>query len=55
MNALKSITGKDLGVDPLAWKKYVETLPDDKPAAAAASPSPPTPPAGPAPPDDGIR
>ena len=51
MNALKSITGKDLGVDPLAWKKYVESLPDDKPAAGAAS----TPPAGPAPPDDGIR
>jgi HEAT repeat protein len=60
MNALKSITGKDLGVDPLAWKKYVESLPDDKPAAGSAPPSPsPTPPprlpAGPAPPDDGIR
>jgi HEAT repeat protein len=55
MNALKSITGKNLGVDPLVWKKYIETLPDDKPAAAAAAPSPPTPPARPAPPDDGIR
>ena len=32
MNALKSITGKDLGVDALAWKKYVETLPETLPA-----------------------
>lgn len=27
-NALKSITGKDLGVDALEWKKYVDSLPD---------------------------
>ena len=27
-NALKSITGKDLGVDVLAWKKYVDAMPD---------------------------
>ena len=33
-NALKSITGKDLGVDVIEWKKYVDTLPD-----AAAAPS----------------
>jgi len=26
LSALKSITGKDLGVDAVAWKKYVETL-----------------------------
>jgi HEAT repeat protein len=55
MNALKSISGKDLGVDPLVWKKYIESLPDEKLAAGTASTPPPTPPAGPAPPDDGIR
>ena len=27
MNALRQITGKDLGVDAAAWKKYVLTLP----------------------------
>jgi hypothetical protein len=54
MNALKSITGKDLGVDALAWKKYIESLPDVRPAGGAASPLP-KPPVGPAPPDDGIR
>ena len=46
-NALKSITGKDLGVDAVDWKKYVDTLPDLSiapvsaasaiPAAAAAT------------------
>jgi len=27
-NALKSITGKDLGVEAVEWKKYVDALPD---------------------------
>ena len=46
-NALKAITGKDLGVDVVPWKKYVESLPDavgqlsgtasPLPAAAAAT------------------
>ena len=46
-NALKSITGKDLGVDVIEWKKYVDTLPElsisssplrsSIPAAAAAT------------------
>ncbi len=36
MNALRRITGKDLGVDALAWKKYVETLPKaENPVATA--------------------
>jgi len=40
LGALRSITGKDLGVDAVAWKKYVETLappvtaPPTDPAAA---------------------
>ncbi len=35
MNALRQITGKDLGVDALAWKKYVDTLPKaENPVAA---------------------
>ncbi len=43
-NALKSITGKDLGVDAIEWKKYVDSLPNTTttetapiPAAAAAT------------------
>jgi hypothetical protein len=45
-HALKSITGKDLGVDSIPWKKYVDSLPDlsvssssqpSIPAAAAAT------------------
>jgi HEAT repeats len=34
-NALKSITGKDLGVDAIEWKKYVDSIPD---LSVAASP-----------------
>ena len=34
MGALRQITGKDLGVDAVAWKKYVETLPSEAPLAA---------------------
>ena len=34
-NALKSITNKDLGVDVIEWKKYVDSLPD---LSIAASP-----------------
>ncbi len=34
MDALRQITGKDLGVDAIAWKKYVETLPSEAPLAA---------------------
>ncbi len=37
-NALKSITGKDLGVDAIEWKKYVDTLPD---VCRSPLPSPP--------------
>jgi len=57
MQALKAITGTDLGVDALAWKKYVEALPDAGPAAPPKTPPAPLPPlpASPAPPDDGIR
>ena len=45
-HALQSITGKDLGVDAIEWKKYVDNLPDlsitsslksSIPAAAAAT------------------
>ena len=35
MNALRQITGKDLGVDALAWKKYVDTLPKTESPLAA--------------------
>ena len=48
LNALKSITGKDLGVDAVAWKKYVDALPDDRPGRARLGPArspPPRPPA----------
>ncbi|WP_435006789.1 HEAT repeat domain-containing protein [Tundrisphaera lichenicola] len=38
MNALKSITGRDLGVDAMAWKKFVESLPDDRPSVAVPAP-----------------
>ena len=34
LGALREITGKDLGVDALAWKQYVETLPTDRPTAS---------------------
>ncbi len=37
-NALKAITGKDLGVDAMKWKKYVESLPDPSGLAAPARP-----------------
>ena len=46
LHALRSITGKDLGVDAIEWKKYVDTIPDilidpastrPIPAAAAAT------------------
>jgi HEAT repeats len=33
LNALRSITGKDLGVDVIAWKKYVDAA---KPASSAS-------------------
>ena len=36
-NALKSITGKDLGVDVIQWKKYVDTLPDSSAAPSSAT------------------
>jgi HEAT repeat protein len=36
-NALKSTTGKDFGVDVIAWKKYVDTLPNNTPAALAGA------------------
>ncbi len=46
LNALRAVTGKDLGVDAIAWKKYVESLrpparptPTD-PVAADAAPKP---------------
>ncbi len=28
LQALRSITGKDLGIDAIEWKKYVDTIPD---------------------------
>jgi HEAT repeat protein len=46
LHALRSITGKDLGIDAIEWKKYVDTIPDVAidpastrpiPAAAAAT------------------
>lgn len=41
-NALKSITGKDLGVDVMAWKTYVDSLPDvNLPSSNSASGAPP--------------
>jgi hypothetical protein len=40
LNSLRSITGKDLGVDAIEWKKYVEALPDGSPGSTAAAPSP---------------
>jgi HEAT repeat protein len=57
MNALKAITGKDLGVDAIAWKKYVEALPEDRPVAGPAATASPRPSrlAGPAPVDPGVR
>jgi hypothetical protein len=39
-NALKSITGKDLGVDVIEWKKYVDTLPNAPASAGGAAPIP---------------
>jgi HEAT repeat protein len=39
MSTLKTITGKDLGVDALDWKKYVDVLPDT-PLPFAAPPPP---------------
>ncbi len=42
MNALRSITGKDLGVDPIAWKKFVESMyPPARPANTDVVPDPP--------------
>ena len=38
-NALKAITGKDLGVDALEWKKYVDAMPDLNITASTAAPS----------------
>jgi HEAT repeats len=38
-NALKSITRKDLGVDVIEWKKYVDSLPNTSPAGAAPIPA----------------
>jgi len=36
LGALRRITGKDLGVDAIAWKKYVDTLPKtDSPVASS--------------------
>ena len=42
-NALKSITGKDLGVDAIQWKKYIDSLPDASNAPSSASASSPLP------------
>jgi HEAT repeats len=39
-NALKSITGKDLGVDVIEWKKYVDTLPNAPASDSGAAPIP---------------
>jgi HEAT repeat protein len=38
-NALKSITGKDLGVDAIEWKKYVDSLPNTSTSGAAPIPA----------------
>jgi HEAT repeats len=39
LNALRSITGKDLGVDVIAWKKYVDSTNAGSPAPANATSS----------------
>jgi hypothetical protein len=41
LHALRSITGRDLGLEALDWKKYIDTLPDQ--ATAEAKPIAPVP------------
>ncbi len=39
--SLQAITGKDLGVDAIEWKKYVDAIPDTTIDPAATKPIPP--------------
>lgn len=41
LKALRSITGKDLGVEATDWKQYVESLPPDPGSATEAPPTEP--------------